>query len=188
MTFKCFNIKFTVSYLFAATVAVYTAIDKTGMFIPLLLSIIVHETAHSIALCSFGCRITEVKLAFGCVGIFHEDSLNKWRRIIALFAGPTANMLLSAISYFWGLKSLWGINFILAAYNMLPLCGLDGGSIFSALLNGIISENKVILLSKILNITTLLAIFAFVAVIGFYEKNGYSLILFAIYLLFTAFF
>ena len=145
MTFKVWGVNFEISYLFACSVLLCIACDKTNSFIPMLLSITCHEAAHVIVLNIFSCEIKKVKLAAGTIGIEFNKQVDGLKHMIALLAGPAANILLALIGCIINNDIWFMINLVLAIYNLLPIRGLDGCDILELIM---ILEHRLLILNK----------------------------------------
>jgi stage IV sporulation protein FB len=143
----------------------------------------VHEAAHIIALLIFGCKIVEVQLIIGAIGVKYADvTLSKLQKIMSILMGPLSNLILSVIFLYYGCDIYFGINLVLGLYNLLPLIGLDGGSLIQTFLEGIISTKSV---ERTLIIFTVLAAVTlfFVTLLYVHVNINYTVLLFCIYLL-----
>lgn len=182
MRFTLLNVKFEINYIFLCLIVSYLFIDKTGLCLPLLISVIVHETAHLLFLILFKCKIMSVKLNVGAVLVLHSDDISKGHKIASILAGPVSNLLLSAVAYILKNEIYFAINLILAVYNLLPLSGVDGGALLKTALDGFCS-NKTI--DRTIVLCTVLICTVFVAIYFTFKKlfNNYSLLLLCLYIL-----
>ena len=114
----------------------------------ILFSIIAHEFSHSLIARRFGMPIRQITLfVFGGVAQMDEDSPSPRAELFMAVAGPVASVLTGFL--FWGIllagtRAGWPlavtavlaymrtINFILAAFNLVPAFPLDGGRILRA--------------------------------------------------------
>ena len=132
--------------LTAASYWVMAALATAG----LLLSIVFHETAHSLVARHYGMPIRGITLfIFGGVAEMTTEPSRPRDELLMAAAGPAASLLLAAILFLlfasvvaWNGPApiagvLWYlalINFILALFNLVPAFPLDGGRIFRAAL------------------------------------------------------
>ena len=116
----------------------------------LLMSIVFHETAHSLVARHYGLPIRGITLfIFGGVAEMTAEPSRPRDELLMAAAGPAASLLLAAICYAllvgvaaWnGPAAVAGVvwylallNFILALFNLVPAFPLDGGRIFRAAL------------------------------------------------------
>lgn len=101
-----------------------------------LLSAVLHECGHLLALRAFRVPAEGVRLCASGAVIFARGArrLSYGRELMVTLAGPAANLLaaplLAALSarYAWGWGYLLaGANALLGVYNLLPIPPLDGG-------------------------------------------------------------
>ncbi len=182
MKFRLCNISFEVNYLFLSMLILYLAFDRTGVYLPLLIGMVVHEFSHIICLIMFSCKIHSIHLNIGAITITHSDNITKIKRIISILAGPFSNFLISMIAMLCKNEMLFFVNLILALYNLLPINGLDGGELIRISLTGILS-NKII--EIILGTTTVIVAVCFILCCILLSKMVFSvyLLLFCIYFL-----
>lgn len=183
MSFKLFGVLFEISYIFACALVLFIAYDKTGIIIPLFVSILIHEFAHYIFLKLFKCKVKKVKLLVGTLGIEYSENLKDSEKLISLAAGPFANIIVSLIALNFKNELYFSVNLILAFFNLLPIKGLDGGDILEIFLKRFLPKKTIEIIELIIAILFfIILLFAFLK----YGKNlfsNYSLVLFLIYLI-----
>ncbi len=142
MRFRLFGTEFYVSFLFAAMLTAMLAADKTGIILPLLLAAAMHETGHLAVMWLLGCPPIRVRLVPAAVEITARLYCSRKSEIAVALAGPAVNLLLflclfvnyrlsgSEYSLVCALVSL-----LICAYNLLPVAGLDGGTVLYLLLS-----------------------------------------------------
>jgi Zn-dependent protease/predicted transcriptional regulator len=114
----------------------------------ILFSIVAHEFSHSLVARRFGMPIRQITLfVFGGVAQMEEESPSPRAELFMAIAGPIASVALGFL--FWGVllagrRAGWPvavtgvlaymrtINFILAAFNLVPAFPLDGGRVLRA--------------------------------------------------------
>ncbi|HTY65633.1 MAG TPA: site-2 protease family protein [Alphaproteobacteria bacterium] len=117
-----------------------------------LLSIVFHETAHSLVARRYGMDIRGITLfIFGGVAEMEGEPRSARGEFLMALAGPLASLLLAAglIAGFWLTDRLGGpaslteifwylgyLNGVLAAFNLVPAFPLDGGRMLRAALWG----------------------------------------------------
>ncbi len=120
--------------------------------IGLVVSIVVHELAHSVIARRFGMRIHGITLfAFGGAAEMAEEPPTPTAEFWMAIAGPVTSLVVAALFYGLGLgfeamaapealtaviSYLAGINVILALFNLMPAFPLDGGRVLRAILWG----------------------------------------------------
>lgn len=185
MTFEFIGIKFEISYLFLCALTVFIAIDRTGIFLPLMLSVVLHESAHILSLFLFKCKINKVKLKIGTVGIDYSDCMNFKQKIVSIVSGPILNMLLGVTFYFLNLKEYSAINYLLFFYNIMPIKGLDGGELLNLILSSYLKLDKVKAIQRTVSVFFIVILFAVFLILLQNKIVNYSILLFIIYLSLT---
>ncbi len=115
----------------------------------LFVSIIVHELAHSLVARRHGLAIKGITLfIFGGVAEMESEPPNAKAEFLMAAAGPLTSIVIGAFFYVlhWGAQGAWPtmavgvlwylywINWILAAFNLVPAFPLDGGRILRSVL------------------------------------------------------
>ncbi len=129
MTFKLFNTKIYVSYLFVSAFTLLLFLKQSEKIALCLLFSLFHEMGHIISMKLCGGSISEINfLPFG-IAIKSSDlsSLSIARQAIILLSGVLINLILIPINP--------QINFALILFNLLPIQVLDGGRILDLFLN-----------------------------------------------------
>lgn len=119
-----------------AVLALFVLLSSPEILAALLLAALAHEWGHYLALRAFGGRVDTITVtALGAeMHIAPQKSLSYGAEILATFAGPAVNLLLALFLGFAGQHMsicylFSGAQFILGAFNLLPITPLDGGSI-----------------------------------------------------------
>ena len=127
MKLKIFGTDVYISFLFAATVSIMLATDRTGLILPTLFSVLIHEAGHLFSMWACGCPPKEIRLIPASVQIvesFPREKFGVW----IILSGPLANIAVAAalfINYYIGgapmsLKFAL-LNSVLAAFNLMPV-------------------------------------------------------------------
>ncbi len=96
-----------------------------------------HELGHVLALSAFGRRITRVRVgAFG-LELDYAPRLDGAPALLCFAAGPVAGLIYALTAGipegdFWRVSA--GAGILLTAFNLLPICPLDGGRMARAIL------------------------------------------------------
>lgn len=141
MKIKFFGTDIYISFLFAATVSFMLATDRTGLMLPTLFAVLIHEAGHLFCMWAADCAPKEIRLIPASVQIVEGFPRSESRKIAVIISGPLANIAVSGtlfINYYLGgsqvsLKFAL-LNAVLAAFNLLPVSGLDGGRLLCAIL------------------------------------------------------
>ncbi len=136
--------KIRVSPFFVLLLAAFIYIDGTGFALLLLAAAALHEAGHLIALRGCGVSIEEVGLrTFGIEMVTGDTRYLPYRsELMIAAAGPVSNLFamlvtlgaVAAIGPFWGALFFVACNAALAAVNLMPVSGLDGGRMLAAIL------------------------------------------------------
>lgn len=184
MKFRLFGVDFEYSFLFAAALALFIAVDKTGHILPLLLAILLHESGHLIALYAVGTPPKAVRLVPGCFQIVSRHIPTDRNEMLVLAAGPVANLICFFACYRMQATTRFAVmNLLLFIYNMLPVEGLDGGSMLRLLIVKLFGHKAA---SVVLTFSGIFCGFSFFCFFFYLYVNGtvnYSVIIFSIYLL-----
>lgn len=98
------------------------------MLLSVLLCAAVHELGHLAVLRLCGCRVREFRVGIlGAVIEADTSRLSYGRELLAVLAGPFANLLCAAAMLRTGEVVIAGANIVLCGFNLLPLPLLDGG-------------------------------------------------------------
>ena len=189
MKFKILGTKIHVSFLFLAPLCLMLLLDKSGFFLPMVIAVILHETAHLTAMWMLRCNPKEICLIPASVRIVRSVTVRVRNEIIISLSGPLANILF--FSAFFAVYKTTGnmdilnfslINLLFAVFNLLPVKQLDGGLILYKLLSYFKGENKAqIVLNFISAVTGVLLL-----VLGiwlFLKNKNFSVIIMSLYIL-----
>ena len=137
------KLRFDISPAFALAAALIYLLDEQGIFALAVISAAVHELGHYAALAIFGAKPYLLRLELtGAAMYFDESRLSYGRELVAALAGPTAGLLLAFAAAFCGAHTLSGVSLILSVFNLLPIGGLDGGRVLSALLSMLLDHER----------------------------------------------
>lgn len=116
-------------------------------------SILAHELCHSLVARAEGGKVEKITLfLFGGVAQMDDEPRSPGREFLMAAAGPAMSLVISGLCYagfalsvngsapwwLWApLQYLAGINFLVAAFNMLPGFPLDGGRVLRSVLWGV---------------------------------------------------
>lgn len=189
MKFKLLGTEIYVSFFFAAVITIMLATDRTGLILPSLFAVLMHEFGHLFAMWLLDSNPKQIKLIPASVQISAPiTSLYKNDIIIALM-GPLVNIVLFIVLYinFLAFKIEWVlncalINLLIALFNLLPVSGLDGGTILFSLIAKNYDYNKACLSLKIITLTVAIAIIIAAVTLTFRGSFNISLYIIGIYL------
>lgn len=191
MRFKLLGTEFYISFLFAAVITAMIAFDRTGYILPLLFAVLMHEGGHLAAMWILDCAPKRVRLVPASVEITAKMTASHKNEIAVALCGPLVNIILFitfGLNYLVYKRSLslicCLINLLIAAFNLLPVRGLDGGTVLFTLISRKNPE-KAGLVMRIINLS-LAAVFIVTAVyLCFNGKFNISLFITGLYLIVT---
>ncbi len=190
MKFKILGTEIYISFLFMAVITILLATDRTGMAVPSLFAIGVHEIGHLFAMWLLECNPKRIKLIPASVQITSEITKKYKNDIIIALFGPLVNFLLFFVFYFNYLAyknqlvlCYALLNLLIGAFNSLPVSGLDGGTILFSLIAKKTTLNRAILTLKTITVITAIFVIAFAVFMTIKGKINLSLYIIGIYLL-----
>ncbi len=149
MKFKIFSTEINISFFFMAFLTLILIVDKTGFVLPVFLATALHEAGHLAAMCVFDCQPKKINLIPGSIQIVSAFKVKPQGELFILLSGPLANLLFAAVFFalyyffnFVPFVSFSAVNLLIFAFNLLPVRGLDGGSILYLLLAKIAHNSK----------------------------------------------
>ena len=194
MDFKIFSTKIYVSVLFVAVIIFMLCIDKTGFAPFCFLSVFIHELSHLLWMKKENCAPKEIRLTPASVGIIRDFKCSiSAERKIAL-AGPIGNIITGLIFVFvylifkkTAILEFSLLNLITAAFNLLPVVGLDGGVILvSTLVKYKVPREKAEQILRLITlIVSLLTVF-FATLLALNKTYNPTLFIIGIYLFICA--
>lgn len=191
--FKAFGVYIGVSVGFLALLSLMLYIDKTGVLLITLEATLFHELGHIVMMYLLGYSFEKIELKIGAVAICGKFNYSLKSELLIALAGPAFNFLLfavfSAVYYFLSAPVLYNalVMLVMAVFHMLPIKGLDGGTVLNCLLSKQLSYKTV---SAIVNTFSLIFIFVLIAlgaIVLLDTKQNPSLVFLGLYLLFGFF-
>ena len=193
MRFKLFGTEIYVSFLFAALIAVMLATDRTGMAFPTLFAIFMHEVGHLFCMWITDSAPKGIRLIPASVQIRSSFSGGYKKDIAVALCGPAVNFLFFGVLYFnyaaFGNKTVLIfslLNLIIGVFNMMPVIGLDGGTVLYSLLAKNLDLNRACLIMRLITFLIAAAIFVFGLIMALKGKLNISVFIIAIYLFITS--
>lgn len=157
--FKFLGTEIYVSFLFAAVISLMLATDKTGFALPTLLAVTMHEAGHLFAMWLLDNAPKSIRLIPASVQITRSVSGKYKNDILIALAGPAVNFVLFLTLYINYINSKSEsvlyyslINLIVGAFNMLPVTGLDGGTVLFSLIAKKWDINRALLTLRIVTL------------------------------------
>ncbi len=159
MKFKIFSTEINVSFFFMAVLTLALIIDKTGFVLPVFSATALHEAGHLAAMFVLRCQPKKINLIPGSIQIVRGFGVKKEGELFILLSGPLSNLFFAAIAFilYYFLRvsyliSFSAINLLIFAFNLLPVRGLDGGSILYLTVSKIVSASKCEVILDILSL------------------------------------
>ena len=188
MKFKLLGTQVYISFLFVAIIALMLATDRTGLLLPSLFAVTIHEVAHLFAMWLVDLAPKRIRLIPASVQIVRKFGASFKNEIFIALMGPAANLLLFAVLYFNFLS--FGnvmvqyyalINLVVGVFNLIPVVGLDGGTVLLELLSRKMDYSRATAILKI--ITLIVCVTCFVLAIFMFIKGKFnpSVLILAVY-------
>ena len=186
------GIRISASFWFFAALALFLVFDKDGLALYFLAPVFVHELGHLAAMRLLGVNIRSV--GFSAFGIDIQKAgglgISYAKEIIVASSGALANLALAlGLSFFShdfdnpGRATLFmAANIAVAAFNMLPVGGLDGGSLLKLLAERFLSQDTAFVLSRVFSFLILVPLFALSFFLIMRPGRNFTLLAVAIYL------
>lgn len=133
MEFKILGCKIFISPLFVAFLCVVLLVDKTGVMVLGLLSVLIHESGHLFFMFLTKKKLETVNFQLGGIIIKSKGFSGYKYDFLVAIGGCFFNFLAFIIGFFCYYRfeneiSLLfsSANFALMVFNLAPICGLDG--------------------------------------------------------------
>jgi len=185
MKFKLFGTEIYISFLFAAVITVMLATDRTGLIIPALFAIIMHEIGHLFAMWILECAPKSIRLIPASVQITSSFSKRYKNDIIVAICGPAVNFIIFLTLYFnyLAFKNQFTLycallNLIIGLFNSLPVAGLDGGTVLYSVLAKRTNPDKATLILRL--ITLIIAAAILISAVYFTVKGRFNISLYIV--------
>lgn len=157
MRFKLLGTEIYISFLFAAVITLMLACDRTGLVLPTLFAVFVHEIGHLFAMWLLECSPKRIKLIPTSVQITAPITKRYRNDILIALFGPLVNFLFTLIFYlnfmlFKNELSFYyaGLNLIIGLFNSLPVSGLDGGTVLYSVISKKTNPNRAAVAMKLI--------------------------------------
>ncbi len=190
MKFRLLGTEIYISFLFVAVIALMLATDKTGLALPTLFAVGMHEIGHLFAMWLTETPPKSIRLIPASVQITRSISDRYKNDIIVALIGPAVNLVLFLTLYinyiaFKNEAVLYYslINLIVGLFNLLPVTGLDGGTALFSLIAKKNDVNKALLTLRIITSVLGAAALFFAVTLTIRGQLNISVYIVAIYLL-----
>ena len=182
MSIKLFGITIRITFPFSAFVTLLLYIDRTGLMGYSLLAVALHEIGHLFVMHITRAKPSEFELSMRGILIVSPPIVGLWQRLFIAIGGPLSNILFGTVFWAFGLKTIAAVQWIVAAYNLLLIKGLDGGNILECLL-GLLGAGEKKWIVSLCSYLTAGVILVFGLQILMLNGSNVSLLLLGVYLL-----
>ena len=141
MSFKFLKINFHISVPFAVIITFLLITDSTGYMTASLIAAALHEIGHIVAMKLTHCAPSSVNCGLGGVTIIGNSFTKTGDSVFITLSGPVINLLAAALLFVVGWFSnnliafaFAAVQFLVGVVNLLPVRGLDGGTVLEILL------------------------------------------------------
>ena len=193
MRFKLFGTEVYISFLFMGVITLMLCFDKTGFILPTLFAVFIHEFGHLFMMWATGETPKKIRLIPASVQIVSSFSGGYKKDVLVALSGPVVNFVFFGVLYYnyacFGNKTTLFfsvLNLIIGIFNLMPVRGLDGGTVVFSVLSRFWSPDKA--LRCLRRLTFGLGIFALVGavILSLNGRFNTSLYIMALYLIITA--
>ena len=181
MRFRLFSVDFYFPFLVVALMSTVMILDTTFKVCACLVSAIIHETGHLIAMCLFSIKPKSITLKAFDIVIDADISNSFWSDLTVTLSGPLFNLLFS-LAFFPVSKLLSLANICIGIFNLLPIQTFDGGHALTLLLCSRFSAHTSEKIIKVITFLFLVPFFFVGIMVLFYSKYNNSLLLISLYL------
>ncbi len=190
MRFKLFGTEFYISFLFAAVITAMLAFDRTGFALPLIFAVVMHEGGHLLVMWILDCSPKRVRLVPAALEITAAFGCSRKKEIAVALAGPAVNLVLfftlwfNFLAYKGEQTLIYAlINLLICIFNMLPVTGLDGGTVLFSLLARRKTPERAALIMRVINLSLAAVLISAAVYLCFHGKVNISLFITALYLI-----
>ena len=189
MKFKLLGTEIYISFLFAALITLMLATDRTGLVLPTLFAVLMHEIGHLFAMWVSDCSPKRIRLIPASVQITSPITKRYRNDIIIAICGPLVNFVLFFTLYFNYIVYKKDItlyyallNLTIGLFNSLPVCGLDGGTVLKTIIAKRKGPDKAAIYLKIITLIIAALIISAAIILTLKHKFNMSLFIIGIYL------
>jgi len=193
MKFKLFGTEIYISFIFSAMLAFMLATDRTGLIIPTVIAVIVHEAGHLFAMWISDCSPKAIRLIPTSVKIIRDFPKKSCNEAFIAICGPFANLSVFLSFYVGFINTKYDylvkfaiLNLVIAIFNLLPIKGLDGGTLLFILLSKIFGIVKSELILKFISVFLGITVFLFGIYAAINQNFNLSVFIIGIYLIISA--
>lgn len=189
MKLKIGKIKFAVTVPFCILISFLLIIDKTGYMSLSLSAVAIHELAHLSAMNILRCPPREITASLKGVIIVGGPQALPREELAVLLAGPFSNLFCAAALFAVGQASgsntalsAGFVQLFVGAFNLLPISGLDGGSVLLTALKIKTAPDKAEVIAKLTSIIFSSAVLFTGVSVLFVSRTNLTLLFLGVYL------
>ena len=189
MSFRFLKIEFYISVPFAVMIAFLLILDSTSYMSASIFAMVLHEAGHLVAMKLTHCEPRSVRCCIGGMTIVGKAFTETKDSVIIALSGPMVNLILAAALWLIGsfcnnllVLAFAVVQLLVGAVNLLPVKGLDGGTVLSILLQKQTKLNPT-LTATMVSIVTASAVFVLGLAVAIKNVSNPSLLLLGIYLI-----
>ena len=128
MEFEWGGTRYSFTFGFFAVLALWLLCDRSGLGLPALGGVLVHEGGHILVMRLTGARILAMRFCAVGVRLEKRGLLSYGRETAVYLGGVAANLLAAGVSVLLcGWNGFAAVNLALCIFNLLPVGRLDGG-------------------------------------------------------------
>ncbi len=178
-----FNIgktRITLRFSFLAVVTLCVLLYDEIVIILSVLSCLLHELGHIIAIRAFGIEISDICLYGGGMKIKYEQKLlPASKELIIALSGALVNFFICLLSV-CDMGTLFDVNLALGIFNLLPLGYLDGKRAIDILMKKYLRLRPIFIFFKVVSMLLVLAVLAYAVFFGKVNLSVYVTVAFLI--------
>ena len=190
MRFKLLGTEVYISFLFMAVITLMLALDKTGLILPTFVAVLLHEIGHLFMMWIKGMAPKRIKLIPASVQITNSFGGGYRNDVVIALAGPMVNLLFFGVLYYnylcyhnTGTLYFALLNLLIGVYNLMPVKGLDGGTVLYCVLCNFTDVNKAELTLKLISFFIGMTVIVSAVTLHLRGKLNLSLYIMGVYIL-----
>lgn len=180
MKFKLFGTEIEITFLFSALITFMLFTDKSGLLVPVSVSVILHESAHLLCMRILKCQPKKIRLIPTSIEVIRGTCSSPQHEIFISAAGSAVNLVVFVLLFKINTEFA-AVNLIIGLFNLLPLPALDGGEILKNILNRKLSNKRVNLVMKIITVTAVVAVLCISFYLMLNGKANISAVIMSVY-------
>lgn len=136
LSFFFAGVYWRVSLGFLLAITAFLLLDSGGFALCFLAAAALHESGHLAAMSLCGAPVRAVELTVGGMRLRRGGTLGYRAELFVMLAGAGCNLLAALLLLLWGgvgAQRFSAANLALAVFHLLPIGGLDGGTVLELL-------------------------------------------------------